>query len=344
MRDPKSSAVFDLSVVVIGRNEGDRLITCLRSVQAMRGDFERAEIIYVDSASADRSPERARELGAKVIVLEAGDLSAAKARNAGWRAASSEFILFLDGDTILDPDFVEKARGFLSDVKIAAVWGHRRELYPERSIYNRVCDLDWIYPVGESEFFGGDALVRRKVLEEGGGYNETLKAGEEPEMCGRIRRLGYRLLCVDLPMTKHDLNMMTWRQYWRRAVRSGQAYAEVTDRFPQNAPLSWFKKTKQIFSHMILGILVLLGVVIMAGFFHSAWPILLSMVLGISVILRTALKFGGKTDDFKTAVAYGVHSHLAKLPLFLGEVCYWFFEKRKTRSEGNCFLRSVEIK
>ena len=80
MRDPKSSAVFDLSVVVIGRNEGDRLITCLRSVQAMRGDFERAEIIYVDSASADRSPERARELGAKVIVLEAGDLSAAKAR------------------------------------------------------------------------------------------------------------------------------------------------------------------------------------------------------------------------------------------------------------------------
>src|SRR5580704_4449174 len=114
-----------VSVVVIGRNEGDRLSACLQSVRAARQMPERTELIYVDSNSTDGSPDRAASFGAKVIVLGSGKLSAARARNAGWRLATAPFILFLDGDTILDPDFVHRARKEFADPSVAVVWGHR---------------------------------------------------------------------------------------------------------------------------------------------------------------------------------------------------------------------------
>ncbi len=63
-----------LSIVVIGRNEGDRLTACLESIRRARKMPEPVELIYVDSASADGSPERAAALGATVIVLGHGKL------------------------------------------------------------------------------------------------------------------------------------------------------------------------------------------------------------------------------------------------------------------------------
>src|SRR6202044_2331486 len=151
-----------LSIVIIGRNEGVRLASCLRSVDSMRAEVE---LIYVDSASADGSPQVATNFGAQVVVLHGGVQTAARARNAGWQRASAAYILFLDGDTILHPQFIQTAcKALESDLSIAAVWGHRRELHPERSIYNRVLDLDWIYAAGDTEFCGGDVLRRRTVL------------------------------------------------------------------------------------------------------------------------------------------------------------------------------------
>lgn len=333
MKSFEKNTPFRLSVVVIGRNEEERLARCLGSVQAMRGDFRKPEIIYVDSASTDKSVERAQELGIKVVILEGENLSAAKARNAGWRAASSEYILFLDGDTVLDPDFVEGAREFLNDSRVAVVWGHRRELYPEKSIYNRVCDLDWIYPAGATEFFGGDALVRRKALEDAGGYNETLKAGEEPELGGRISRLGLKILHIDLPMTKHDLNMTTWKQYWRRAVRSGYAYAEVLHRFPDNAPKSFLLKYKTTFFHCFIGlgslILAVGGMVV-----YKTFMFLIIWVAGALVmIIRSALRARLKTEDPLLRFLYAFYSQFIKIPLAIGQLSYWMHQECRRKGE-----------
>ena len=210
-----------ISVVVIGRNEGQRLARCLESIRLIRGfDGESIEIIYVDSASKDGSPELASTYGAEVIIVHAERPTAALGRNAGWRAAKSEFVLFLDGDTVLHPDFVKAAlEPMLQDASIVAVWGHRREIHPEVSIYNRILDLDWVYAPGIAEFCGGDVLMRRRALEEVGGYDNELIAGEEPEMCRRMRARGYRILHIDHPMTGHDLQMTRLSQYWKRATR-----------------------------------------------------------------------------------------------------------------------------
>ena len=154
-----------LSVVIIGRNEGQRLRRCLDSVAAMRDPGGPVEVIYVDSASTDGSPELARALGARVIGVQPERPSAALGRNAGWRAAHAPYVLFLDGDTILHPDFVVAALPHLAATEVAIVWGHRREIAPNASLFNRVLDLDWIYAPGRTEFCGGDALVRREALE-----------------------------------------------------------------------------------------------------------------------------------------------------------------------------------
>ena len=177
-----------LSVVIIGRNEGERLVGCLESVRRIRGVEGNVEVIYVDSASTDNSPQIARSFGAQVVILQDGKRTAARGRNAGWSKALAPHVLFLDGDTILNADFPSAALASLvSDQSIAAVWGHRRELYPERSLYNRVADLDWIYAAGITDYCGGDVLMRRSVLAEVDGYDSDLIAGEEPELCRRLR-------------------------------------------------------------------------------------------------------------------------------------------------------------
>ena len=172
-----------LSVVVIGRNEGARLIRCLESIGQMCPLQGPIEVIYVDSGSTDGSVERASQFKIKVKRLESANPCAAAGRNAGWRAAKAPIVLFLDGDTVLERNFVADTIAELNDPNIAVVFGNRREIDPNASIYTRVLDRDWIAPAGIVEFCGGDALIRREVLQLVGGFDERLIAGEEPEMC-----------------------------------------------------------------------------------------------------------------------------------------------------------------
>lgn len=312
-----------LSVVIIGRNEGGRLVRCIRSVRAMRDVRGEVEIIYVDSASTDKSPERARALGAQVIVVHPERPSAALGRNAGWRAARAPLVLFLDGDTILDPHFVATALPLLKDYRIAVVWGHRRELRPDRSVYNRVLDLDWIYPAGPSEFCGGDALMRRAALEQVNGFDEHLIAGEEPELCHRLRALGYRIEHIDQPMTLHDLAITRWSQYWRRAVRAGHAYAEVAERFRDSEHPLWSSEVRRNRIHASLLLLAALGGLAMAAVVASPWPLLPPLIFYLVLIVRTARRAAWKDPNLITRLLYGIHSHLQQIPILVGQLGYY---------------------
>lgn len=322
-----------LSVVVIGRNEGERLTRCLESVRAMTDPGGPVELIYVDSASTDGSPERAMALGARVITVQPERPSAALGRNAGWRVAQAPIVLFLDGDTLLHPHFVADSLPEFQNPQVAVVWGHRREINPDASLYNRVLDLDWIYPPGLSEFCGGDALMRRAVLVEVDGFDVTLIAGEEPELCRRLRARGGQILHVDRPMTGHDLAMTQWRQYWRRAVRAGHAYAEVAERFRgTDAPL-WEREFRRNRIHggvLILSLLLGIGGAVVA---QSVMPLWLMLGFWLALAVRTALKVGWKSRNPLTRLLYGVHSHLQQIPILIGQLGY-DRDRRRGRQRG----------
>jgi glycosyltransferase involved in cell wall biosynthesis len=328
-RTSAGSPLPALSVVVIGRNEGSRLAECLESIGQVRGVAVN-EVIYVDSASTDGSPQLASQHGATVIVVHPERPTAAIGRNAGWRSATSDLVLFLDGDTVLHPDFALAAWNALSrDSSIAAVWGHRREIHTETSLYNRVLDLDWIYPPGLAEFCGGDVLVRRKVLLDVGGFDERLIAGEEPELCRRIRARGHGILHIDFPMTGHDLQITHWSQYWKRATRAGHAYAEVSERFRSSKDPFWASDRKR---NLMRGSfwLISLAVVLAGSVFFGVLPVALWLVLLLLVSVRSAWKARWKRASPGVLLLYGFHSHVQQVPIFVGQLQYEL-SKRQNR-------------
>lgn len=215
----------DIAAVVIGRNEGDRLLRCLAALEGRA-----ALVIYVDSGSTDGSVEAARKTGAEVVELDLSvPFTAARARNAGVSRVPADipFIQFLDGDCEMDADWITVALDVLrGEARVAVACGRRRERHPDASLWNRLVDAEWNTPIGEANACGGDALIRRAALNDVGGYREDLIAGEEPEMCYRMRLGGWRILRIDAEMTLHDAAMNRFGQWWQRCRRAGHAYTE----------------------------------------------------------------------------------------------------------------------
>jgi glycosyltransferase involved in cell wall biosynthesis len=312
-----------LSVVIIGRNEGERLVGCLESVRNIRGVEGNVEIIYVDSASTDGSPQTARSFAAQVVVLQDGKRTAARGRNAGWPMALAPYVLFLDGDTILNPEFPGVALANLrSDQSLAAVWGHRRELHPERSLYNRVADLDWIYAPGLTDYCGGDVLMRKCALAEVDGYDSELIAGEEPELCRRLRARGYRILHIDQPMTLHDLDLRRFSQYWKRAIRAGYAYAEIANRFRNSSDKMWLQDSRKNLRMGTFWIVWLLLAIALAAF--TSWLFVPLFAFVLLVAARSGWRARHKAPGKPILLLlYGIHSHMQQIPILFGQLSYY---------------------
>jgi GT2 family glycosyltransferase len=216
----------NIGIVVIGRNEGPRLRNCLLKLPS------HLAVVYVDSGSTDGSVTFARRLARQVIELDMSiPFTAARARNAGWREMVAtnpqiEYIQFLDGDCELVVDWLKHAKTFLENTpEVAIVCGRVRERYPEESIYNRLCDFEWDTPVGLTKACGGIALARVKSLHEVNGFEDTLVAGEEPEMCLRMRICGWTIWRLNHEMALHDAAIHRFGQWWTRTKRGGFASA-----------------------------------------------------------------------------------------------------------------------
>lgn len=218
----------DVGVVIIGRNEGQRLVRCLESVLGAV-----SQVVYVDSGSTDGSAARARTLGAEVVELDMRrPFTAALARNAGWRrlveiAPQATSVHFLDGDCEVVPGWLQAAHEALADhPERAVVCGRRRERFPHASAFNRQCEIEWNAGAGEIRSCGGDALMRLDALAAVGGYRDSLIAGEEPELCVRLRGAGWKIWRLGRDMVWHDAAMTRWSQWWKRSKRAGHAFAE----------------------------------------------------------------------------------------------------------------------
>jgi len=236
-----------LGVVAIGRNEGKRLRRCLSSVLAVV-----PATIYVDSGSDDGSKRMAIQMGAEVVDLDMSrPFTAARARNEGLRwlllqHPDVDFVQFVDGDCEIVAGWFESAREFLKqNPSHAVVCGRRRERHPERSVYNRMCDEEWNTPVGDTLSCGGDAMMRATAVQAVGGYRDSLIAGEEPELCVRLRQKGWRVHRLDQEMTLHDADMTHFSQWWKRTVRGGHAFAEGAWLHGAPPERHWVRETRR---------------------------------------------------------------------------------------------------
>ncbi|MCU0901592.1 MAG: glycosyltransferase [Cypionkella sp.] len=255
-----------IDAVVIGRNEGPRLVACLA---ALRGQVRR--IVYVDSGSTDGSVAAARAAGAEVVALDLTQaFTAARARNAGLLALAQgapEFVQLVDGDCVLQPGWIGQALAtFAARPTAVVVCGRRRERSPQASVYNAMADREWDTPLGLALACGGDALMRYDAVMAVGGYRDDLIAGEEPELCLRLRRAGGEIWRIDAEMTLHDAALLRFGQWWRRMVRSGHAFAEGADLHGAGPERHWVAETRRALVWGALGPAVIVG----AGLVHPA--------------------------------------------------------------------------
>ncbi len=317
----------DLGVVAIGRNEGERLGRCLESL-AGRG----LAIVYVDSGSDDGSVALARSMGVEVVGLDMGTpFSAARARNEGYDRLKAivpglRYAMFLDGDCEVVEGWIDRARAELeSRPDAAVVCGRRREKEPDRTIYNRMADLEWDTPIGRAVACGGDSVIRAEAFEAAGRFDPTAAAGEEPELCQRLRGLGWTIWRVDAEMTRHDIAMTRFRQFWRRHYRSGYNGLDIWTRFPGEAQL--FRD--ELHRARLWGALIPLAIVaagIVAGLVGGPRSGLAVAALGSLVYplqaARQAWKIRGRIGGLRPAIGYGVLSAAAKWANLAGQVGY----------------------
>ncbi len=234
-----------VAAIAIGRNEGDRLHACLHSLKAQAD-----RVIYVDSGSTDGSVAFARSLGADVVALDMTlPFTAARARNAGFAQvdpAETPLVQFVDGDCALQEGWIDTARAaLLAAPGVGVVCGRRRERHPERSVYNHLIDIEWDTPIGEALACGGDALCRAEAIAAVGGFDPSLIAGEEPEMCLRLRRDGWKILRIDAGMTLHDAAITRFSQWWKRSRRAGHAFAEGASMHGGTPERHWVRETRR---------------------------------------------------------------------------------------------------
>jgi glycosyltransferase involved in cell wall biosynthesis len=309
-----------LGVVVIGRNEGERLHRCLASMVGRA-----SLLIYVDSGSIDGSVALAAEMGAQVVELERSlPFTAARARNAGFSRLREcdpnlDLVQFVDGDCEVAPDWLEKAaREMLADPSLAVVCGKRRERNPGGSVYNRLCDIEWNTPVGIADACGGDALMRSQALSDVGGYDADLIAGEEPDLCLRLRQRGYRILRIAAEMTLHDADITRFSQWWRRTVRSGHAYAEG---FTRHRHESGRYCARQVRSNLLWGAAL---PALALGFMplSAGWS---SALLSAYVVLGWRVYRSSRRRGLSAAASrlYALFCVLGKLPSAYGQFRYW---------------------
>lgn len=323
----KMTALSGLAVVVIGRNEGDRLKDCLRSLP------NSVPAVYVDSGSSDNSVSFARSIGLAVIELDMRiPFTAARARNAGWRFLLEkfpkiDFIQFVDGDCEVSGDWFEQALSALKlETDLAVVFGRRRERFPEKSIYNQLCDHEWNVPVGIAASCGGDALFRKSALAAVEGYSDNLIAGEEPDLCLRLRQIGWRVRRIDAEMTLHDAAMYSFSSWWKRARRSGFAYAEHVWRHGRQSDPNW---RRQLFSILVWSMVLPVGALFIALYASRVSLIYAVIVLsfGLSLyglqIFRIAARKQAAGSSWPFALSSGAFIVIGKFAELSGVMKCW---------------------
>ncbi len=307
-------------VVIIGRNEGTRLV---RSLGKLGPDPMRC--VYVDSGSTDDSVRHAHSLGIPVVALDGSSpFTAARARNAGYEFLLQHwpdlrYIQFLDGDCALATNWLTAAcEAMVREPRLGVVTGILREMYADVSVYNRLCNIEWDGPTGEIQTCGGVAMMRANAYREAGGMNSQLIAGEEADLHIRMRRHGWKLRRIPEVMAYHDADLTEFFQWWKRSLRAGHACAEGA--FMHGKGSEQFK-VKEARSNWFWGLILPSVAMTLAPASIRLSSALAAVGYGTlyAKIIRAELSKGRPLAD---AELYARYTVLGKVPQVLGQLAF----------------------
>jgi len=320
---------MNIAVVVIGRNEGERLRRCFESFSSSAD-----AIVYVDSGSTDGSVMLAKEMNIEVIELDTAiPFSAARARNEGFayllkQHPATQYIQFIDGDCTMVPGWLQQAANLLSGNKnYAAVLGHLQERYPEASPYNRLCAMEWKSAAGDLNNYGalgGISMMRASVFKQLNGFNCNVIAGEDSELGVRMALAGHKVTKVEHPMAIHDANMHHFSQWWQRTVRGGHAIGQRAYLNGQSVVQDCVKERKSVWFWGIgIPLFVLIMIIPTSG-------ISLVLLCGYPVLGFRVFRYRQRQGDKQAdAMLYAFFIVLGKFAEAIGLLKFYLNQLRK---------------
>jgi GT2 family glycosyltransferase len=224
-----------ISFIVPVRNDAKRLEKCLHSIWRNRYALGQIQIVVVDNGSTDGSADVARQLGAQVIVIE--DAPVSELRNRGARHATGDILAFVDADNEIVSGWVRAAMEILRIPGVGAVG----------ALYRAPVDGTWVQLTyghlrgrtqGQDDAMwlnSGNLAVQRDTFEAAGGFDMSLEACEDVDLCNRIRATGLRLVSDARLESVHHGDPKTLSDLFASELWRGRDNLRVSFR----APFTW---------------------------------------------------------------------------------------------------------
>lgn len=193
-----------------------------------RQTHKNIEVIVIDDGSADDTARIASNFPCKLIKLKKNS-GIARARNAGLKEATGDFIYFLDSDCIPNEDCLALLLMEIeSESDIGIVGGSGVDKYMDKNWVALAYYVSEWYdcsPGLKKEYRNflrtANLLVKSEVIAKVGGFNEDIFAGEDFDFCVRARNQGYKLVYLPEAIIVHDHPRVNLKSYLQTFYRNG---------------------------------------------------------------------------------------------------------------------------
>lgn len=221
-----------IGFIVIGRNEGHKLVRCIDSIKKAidENSIGEYEIIYVDSKSTDNSIELVGALDEKVKIFRiTGQAYQAIGRNIGAAASDADIYCFIDGDMELIPDFFPRVLDDTGKLKYPFVSGQFENIYYDQNNQRTGSEL-YVKSVLTQDKYqittGGLFLIEKTLWELIGGMDVRFRTGEDLDLGLRLARKGHMLLRKkELFAIHHTRHYKSRSRMWKDLIAGKTLYA-----------------------------------------------------------------------------------------------------------------------
>lgn len=237
-----------LTVVIVTWNSSDCISNCLASL-TKELKFIGSEIIVIDNYSLDDTVLKIKSSFPNVMIIENQENKGfGAANNQGLERARSKYVLFLNPDTVLPPKSVKSMLTFLESQPRAGIVGPEQKdengkitfnfsRYTVRGLWeygveklapnSNLC-LTLRKPYKVRFVNGGCWMTRRKAMTSAGGYDDQLFLyGEEPDVCLRVRRVGWDIYFLRNIWITHLREKSMRKIGWRKYLYAARSFSKV---------------------------------------------------------------------------------------------------------------------
>jgi glycosyltransferase involved in cell wall biosynthesis len=301
-----------ISVIVPVLNDAVGLRRCLASVRANQYPPDALEVIVADNGSVDSSIQVAIEADATMLAVPG--LSVAAVRNRAAAAARGEILAFIDADHEVSSDWLWRVAEVFARADVAAA-GAPYSAPPSATWVQRMYDALRTRPIGtvETRWLGsGNLAIRAPVFWAVGGFDTSLTACEDVDLCQRLGRQQFRLVADGALHSVHHGDPASLRRLFASELWRGRDNLRVSLR----APITARELPSVLFPVGLVMLFAALPIAAIVAIGGPVWPfagltlaILLQPMARAVVLVRRA---GGGLKGFAQAYAVAATYEVAR--------------------------------